>query len=134
MPKKPNNKMYAVGQKKQPGYMAMVAKSVYKYARISSKKVMPVLDVVRKKQVDDAINFLTFDPTKASKMVLKTLVSAVANAKQKGMTEQDLIVHKALADNAPTAKRGRPGSRSHYSRILKRSSHITMEVVAKEVK
>lgn len=103
------------------------ARSVYKYAKISPKKVMPVLNMVRGKKVDDAVNFLTFDPTKASKMILKTLNSAVANARQKNAAG-DLYVEKAVADTAPTAKRGRPGSRSHYSRILKRSSHITVVV------
>ena len=102
-------------------------RSVYKYARISPKKVMPVLNMVRGKKVDDAVNFLTFDPTKASKMILKTLNSAVANARQKNAVD-NLYVEKAVADTAPTAKRGRPGSRSHYSRILKRSSHITVVV------
>lgn len=108
-------------------------RSVYKYARISPKKVMPVLNMVRGKKVSDAINFLTFDPTKASKMILKTLNSAVANARQKN-TGDNLYVEKAVADTAPTAKRGRPGSRSHYSRILKRSSHITVVVNKKEGK
>ena len=126
-----------IGQKShedQKTHVTPAVKSVYKYARISAKKVMPVLDLVRRKQVSDAINFLTFDTTKASKMVLKTLVSAIANARQKGLTETDLVVKKATADTAPTAKRGRPGSRSHYSKILKRSSHITMEVAPKEAK
>lgn len=100
-----------------------------KYARISPKKAMPVLNMVRGKKVGDAINFLTFDPTKASKMILKTLNSAVANARQKNVTD-NLYVEKAVADTAPTAKRGRPGSRSHYNKILKRSSHITVIVNA----
>ena len=99
----------------------------HKYAKISPKKVMPVLDIVRGKKVIDAINFLTFDPTKASKMILKTLNSAVANAKQKSIAD-NLYIKKATVDTAPTAKRGRPGSRSHYNRILKRSSHITVVV------
>jgi len=89
--------------------------------------------MIRGKSVDEAVNFLTFDATKASKMILKTLNSAVANAKQKGEAGK-LFVEKAVADTAPTAKRGRPGSRSHYSRILKRSSHITMVVGEKENK
>ena len=95
---------------------------------------MPVLTVVRGRKVNDAVNFLTFDPTKASKMILKTLNSAVANARQGGENENTLIVEKAVADTAPTAKRGRPGSRSHYKRILKRSSHITMVVSSKKEK
>lgn len=109
-------------------------RSIYKYARISPKKVMPVLNVIRGKKVFDAVNFLSFDSTKASKMVLKTLNSAVANAKQKGIEETDLFLEKAVADTAPTTKRGRPGSRSHYSRILKRSAHITIELGSKEIK
>jgi large subunit ribosomal protein L22 len=109
------------------------ARSVYKYAKISPKKVMPVLNMVRGKNVSDAINFLTFDPTKASKMILKTLNSAIANAKQKNFSD-NLVVEKITADTAPTAKRGRPGSRSHYSKILKRSSHITVVVNSREGK
>jgi large subunit ribosomal protein L22 len=102
-------------------------KSVYKYARISPKKVKPVLNMVRGKKVEAAITFLTFDPTKAAKMILKTLNSAVANAKQKNVAGA-LYVTKAVADTAPTAKRGRFGSRSHSSRILKRNTHITVVV------
>jgi len=117
--------------KKKPSQQLNV-KSVYKYAKVSPKKVMPVLTVVRRKRVSDAIKFLTFDSTKASKMVLKTLNSAIANAGQKGFSADSLVVTRAVADTAPTAKRGQPGSRSHYSRILKRSAHITMEVGQKE--
>lgn len=109
------------------------ARSVYRYARVSPKKVMPVLKVIRNKRVIEAVKFLTFDTTKASKLTLKTLKSAVANAGQKGLSADNLVVSKAVVDTAPTAKRGRPGSRSHYSRILKRSSHITVEVGSKEV-
>ena len=108
-------------------------KAIFKYAKISPKKVMPVLNMVRGKSVGDAINFLTFDPTKAAKLILKTLTSAVADAKQKNITD-NLFVEKAVADTAPTAKRGRPGSRSHYNKILKRSAHITVVVNAKEGK
>ena len=104
------------------------SRSVYKYAKISPKKVMPVLNVVRGRKVNDAVNFLTFDSTKAAKMILKTLNSAVANAKQRGLDEARLFIGKAVVDTAPTAKRGRPGSRSHYNRILKRSAHITVEL------
>ena len=68
-----------------------------------------------------------------AKLILKTLTSAVANAKQKNITD-NLFVEKAVADTAPTAKRGRPGSRSHYNKILKRSAHITVVVNAKEGK
>ncbi len=106
----------------------LVARSVYRYARISPKKVMPVLSIVRNKKVSDAVRFLTFDPTKASRMVLKTLNSAIANAVQKGFAPEALVISKAVADTAPTAKRGRASSRSHFSRILRRSSHIAMEV------
>lgn len=108
-------------------------RSVCKYARISPKKVMPVLNMVRGKKVNDAINFLTFDPTKASEMILKTLNSAIANARQKNVTN-NLYVQKAVADTAPTAKRFRFGSRSHSSRILKRNTHITVVVGSKEGK
>jgi len=108
-------------------------KSIYKYARISPKKVMPVLNMVRGKSVDAATNFLKFDTTKASKMVLKTLNSAIANAKQSGNVGS-LFIKKITVDTAPTAKRGRPASRSHYSRILKRSAHITVVVGGEEKK
>ncbi|MBU0649603.1 50S ribosomal protein L22 [Patescibacteria group bacterium] len=110
------------------------AVSKYKYARISPLKVMPVLNMVRGKSVAYAEHFLTFDPTKASKMVLKTLKSAMANAGQKGLTNEQLVIKKAVVDAAPTAKRGRPGSRSRYKKILKRSAHIVVEIGAKEDK
>ncbi|KKT45723.1 MAG: 50S ribosomal protein L22 [candidate division WWE3 bacterium GW2011_GWB1_44_4] len=102
------------------------SKAIYKYARISPKKVMPVLNAVRGRRVFDAVNFLTFDKTKAAKMLLKTLNSALANARQAGVEEKGLIVQKAAADPAPTFKRGRPNSRSNYSKILKRNAHLTI--------
>lgn len=107
---------------------SVVARAIYRYARISPKKVAPVVKVIRKKPVKEAIDFLTFDSTKASKLVLKSLNSAVANAKQKGISEENLFVIKAVVDKAPTFKRGKPNSRYHFSPILKRNSHITIEL------
>lgn len=106
----------------------VVARAIYRYARISPKKVAPVVRMIRRKSIKEATDFLTFDTTKASKLVLKSLNSALSNAKQKGLNEDNLFVFKAVVDKAPTFKRGRAGSRYHFNPILKRNSHITIEL------
>lgn len=101
--------------------------SKFKYARISPKKVVPVLNLVRGKDVSEATRILEFDPTRAAKMTLKVLNTAVADAKNnKNMKEENLFVHDIRVGAGPTLKRGMIGGKSTFKPILKRTSHIVV--------
>mgnify|MGYP001038046178 CR=1 FL=1 len=99
-----------------------------KYLRTSPQKAGLVLALIREKPVAEARRLLKFSKKRVAKPVLKTLESAVANAKQKGLKEEGLKVVRALADPGPTLKRIRPVSRGRAHRILKRTTHITIEL------
>jgi large subunit ribosomal protein L22 len=84
---------------------------------------------VRGLRVDKALEFLNFNNKKASKMILKVLESAVANAENNNSLDiDDLIIKNILVDEGPTAKRHIPRARGRVNQILKRSSHITVIV------
>ncbi len=98
-----------------------------RYIRVSSSKVAIVLDLIRGKQVDDALNILKFTPKSASPVVLKLLNSAIANAENNlEMDRRELFVAETYANQGPVLKRVRPRSRGMANPILKRTSHITV--------
>jgi large subunit ribosomal protein L22 len=107
-----------------------------RYVRITPMKARRVVDMVRGLPVDDALNLLAFAPQSAATTVHKVLESAVANAETtEGLDRGDLVVSVALVDEGPTMKRWRPRAQGRATRILKRTSHITLAVepVAKPV-
>lgn len=102
-------------------------KAVLKYARISSRKVKIVIDLIRGKSVNEAEAILMYTPKAASAHVLKLLRSATANAENNlNLNRDDLYVAEVFADQGPTIKRYRPRSQGRAFSILKRSSHITV--------
>jgi len=104
-------------------------------ARISPKKVAPVMDLVRGKPVTQAKVILAFDPTKAAKMILKVLNSATSNAKNnQNLDPEKMYVSDLRVDGAGMFKRARFGGRGKYKPILKRSSHITVGLSSLEGK
>ncbi|MCJ7601856.1 MAG: 50S ribosomal protein L22 [Desulfobulbaceae bacterium] len=105
----------------------MEAKAVLKNIRISPQKARLVADMIRGKQVDNALNTLKFTPKKGARIIRKVVESAVANASQNEAIDVDtLFVKKIFIDGGPTLKRIRPRAMGRASRILKRSSHITV--------
>jgi large subunit ribosomal protein L22 len=93
----------------------------------SAQKARLVVDLVRGKPVDEALNILKFTPNKAAKPVHKLINSAVANAEENfGVSRDDLHVHKIFADEAPTRKWRRFGARGRFKPILRRKSHVTV--------
>ncbi len=105
----------------------MEVKAVTKYVRISPQKVRMLVDAVKGKPVEDALNSLKFMPQKAAGIVEKTMRSAVANADQNmGIDVDELVVRNVIADQGPTLKRFRARARGRGTRILKRTSHITV--------
>ena len=105
----------------------MEVKAVARYVRISPQKVRMLTDAIRGKPVDKALNMLRFMPQKAAGIIEKVLRSAVANADQQPDIDIDsLIVGNLLVDCGPTLKRFRARTRGRGTRILKRSSHVTV--------
>jgi len=105
----------------------MEAKAVLRGTRISPQKARLVADLVRGKDAGEAIIALRFMPKKAARIIRKLLESAVANASQNEAIDIDtLYVKKIFVDGGATLKRIRPRAMGRASRILKRSSHITI--------
>jgi len=105
----------------------METRAVAKYVRISPRKVRLVIDQVRGKRVEEALNMLTFAPQKAAGIVKKVIQSAVANAEQNDNVDVDsLYIKKIYADEGPTLKRFRPRALGRATRIRKRTSHLTV--------
>jgi large subunit ribosomal protein L22 len=100
-----------------------------RYARISPQKARLVADQVRGLEVDRALQTLTFSNHRAAQLIRGVLESAVANAENnEGADVDELRVVKVCVDEGPTLKRIRPRAKGRASRVLKRTSHITVEV------
>ena len=109
----------------------MEAKAIAKYVRIAPRKVRIVIDLIRGKNVVEALAVLKNTPKVASDVIYKVLKSAIANAENNyDMNSDALFVSAAFVDQGPTMKRVHPRSRGKAFKILKRSSHVT--VVVKE--
>lgn len=111
----------------------MEARAKAIYVRVSTRKTNQVLDLVRGKDVESAIQTLSFSPKHVARTVLKTLKSAVANAvvKESRLNPDDLFVKECLCGPAPIMKRFLPRAQGRATPILKRSCHITIIVGAK---
>ena len=109
----------------------MEARAVAKFVRMSSSKLKPVADLVRGKDLAEALTILKFTPGKGSELVEKVVQSAAANAENNHEMNTDaLYVAEISANQGPTMKRWRPGAQGRAGMILKRTSHIN--VVLKE--
>lgn len=111
----------------------MEAKAQAKMVRISSRKVKLVIDLIRGKNVGEAIAILKLTPKAASPVVEKLVYSAVANAEHNyNMDTEKLFVKEVYVGEGPTLKRFRPRAQGRATQILKRTSHITVVVAEKE--
>jgi large subunit ribosomal protein L22 len=105
----------------------MQVKAIARYVRISPQKIQILADAVKGKPVERALETLRFMPQKGAGIVEKVLRSAVANADQQPDVDiDDLIVSNLTADQGPMLKRFRARARGRGTRILKRTSHITV--------
>jgi large subunit ribosomal protein L22 len=105
----------------------MEVRAVSKFVRISPQKVRKLVDAVKGKPVESALDTLKFMPLKAAGLVEKVMRSAVANADQNPDIDVDLlVVRNVIADQGPTLKRYKARARGRGTRILKRTSHITV--------
>lgn len=112
----------------------MKVKAVGKYLPTSSRKAKLIIDLIRGKNIEEALNILKFTPRAASGLVTKVLKSAVANAKQNDKINDvdNLFISEIYANQGPTLKRFQPKARGRAFRILKRSSHISVVLEEKQ--
>lgn len=96
--------------------------------RQSPRKVRLVVDSIRGKKVSEALETLRFADKRAAKPIEKLVNSALANAKNKGMNEEGLIISKITVDGGQILMRRRPRARGSAFPIRKRTSHINLEL------
>ena len=107
----------------------MEAKAILRSARISAQKVRLVADQVRGLPVARALDLLKFSDKKAAAMIRKVVESAIANAENnQGADVDELKVKTIMVDEGPTLKRFMARAKGRGTRILKRTSHITVVV------
>ncbi|HTY81774.1 MAG TPA: 50S ribosomal protein L22 [Dehalococcoidales bacterium] len=111
----------------------MEVKAVAKDTGLSPKRMRPLVDMVRGKKVEEALNLLKFTPTPKAKFIAKLVRSAAANAENNfQMDPADLKIIRISVDDARSLRRFRPRSRGRVSPIWRHSSHITVVVAEQE--
>ena len=107
----------------------MEAYAMHKMAIVAPRKARMTLDLIRGKKVADARAILKNTNTKSSRLIIKVLESAVANAVNNlNLKEEDLFVSECFINPGPILKRVKFGSRTKVDRRDKRTSHITVKV------
>jgi large subunit ribosomal protein L22 len=105
----------------------MEVRAAAKYIRISPRKIRLLMDEIRGKKVEEALNLLTFAPQKGAPILRKLVNSALANAGQYPDIDVDsLFIKRVFADEGPTLRRFRPRAMGRATRIRKRSCHLTV--------
>ena len=105
-----------------------------RFLPLSAQKVRLVMDLVRGKSANDALEILRFVNKRGALPVRKLVASAVANAEENfGVSRDDLYVATIFADEAPTRKWRRFGARGRFKPILRRNSHLTVILREREV-
>ncbi|CCQ90313.1 50S ribosomal protein L22 [Nitrospina gracilis 3/211] len=112
----------------------MSVRAQLKHARTAPRKARLIADMIRGKNVNDAMNVLVFTRKKAAGLFQKLLKSALANAEEnhKVLDVDDLYVRKVTVDEGVTMKRQLPRARGMTTLIRKRTSHITLVLDEKE--
>lgn len=109
-------------------------KSVHRFARIAPRKARLTMDLIRGRDVDDALSILRFSKRRASMMIEKVVRSAVANFNEQetAPSRKTLYVTEARIDEGPTIKRFQPKDRGKAHPIKKRTSHLTVGINERE--
>jgi large subunit ribosomal protein L22 len=111
----------------------MKVNSIAKNVGIPPRKVKLAVDMVRGKNVNDALTTLKYVPTPAARALTKVIKSAISNAENNyEMTPDNLVITDIFANEGQTLKRYRPQARGRVNPILKRSTHITVYVSEEE--
>ncbi len=107
--------------------MATDIRAELRFLSVSAQKVRLVIDMVRGKRANDALDLLAFTNKGSASELRKLLASAVANAEENyGINRDDLYIYKITADEAPTRKWRRFGARGRFKPLLRRSSHVVV--------
>ena len=105
----------------------MEIKAKARQMRIAPRKVRIVGDLIKKKNVNDAMGILLYTPKKGAYILKKLLDSAIGNARQKKYVDVDtLYVKNVIVNEGPTMKRFLPRAMGRATKIRKRLSHITL--------
>lgn len=105
----------------------MEIRAAARFVRISPRKIRLVMDQVRGKKVEEALNILSFAPQRGARVLRKLINSAVANASENSNVDVDTLYVKGVyADEGPILKRWRPRAQGRATRIRKRTSHLTV--------
>lgn len=114
----------------------MDSKAILRYARVSARKARLVADLIRGKDVPQAMDILAFTDKKTAPMIRKLIESAVANAEQAAKRDSldldidQLFVKTITVDGGPSLRRFRPRAQGRATKILKKTSHISVELAA----
>ncbi|MCO5184607.1 MAG: 50S ribosomal protein L22 [Anaerolineae bacterium] len=116
---------------------AFEVRAIARHLSISPQKARLVVDVVRGKDAQEALDILRYMPNKAAEPVFKLIQSAVANAEQNyGLDAEELYVHRIYADDGPRHRirpyGGRFGGRGRFKPMMRRSSHITVVLAERD--
>jgi len=106
----------------------MIAKAKGRFIRVAPRKVRQVIDLIKGQAVSNSLTTLAYTNKGPTPHIRKVLNSAVSNAKQKGFTEDQLVISRITADEGPMWKRFRAGSFGRATPILKRTTHLTVEL------
>jgi large subunit ribosomal protein L22 len=106
----------------------MEVRAVAKYVRMTPRKLRRVVDQIRGKNAVECITVLNFMPYSAADVVKKTLQSAIANAGEKGLDVDALMIRQVFVDGGVTMKRIRPRAQGRAYPIKKRTSNVTLVV------
>lgn len=110
----------------------MQSRAILRFARVSPQKARLVADLVRGRDVPEAIEMLTFTQKKSAPMIRKLVESAVANAEQHAQRDaadldiDELFIKTITVDAGPTLRRFRPRAQGRATKVLKKTSHITV--------
>ncbi len=105
-------------------------KAQHRFARTSVRKLLPILNLIRDKYADDALDVLKYMPNRGARMIEQVIKSAMANAEDKGEKNSgDLVISELRGDGGPMFKRLMPRARGMAYMIRRRSSHINVVLV-----
>jgi large subunit ribosomal protein L22 len=113
--------------------MAPIAKAIARYVRMTPRKVGYVIRPLRQRTVAEALATLSATNRAAARPVAKLVASAFANARQRHpeLREEEAVISRALANEGPRWKRFRAAAFGRAARVLKRTTHITVELEKK---
>jgi large subunit ribosomal protein L22 len=112
----------------------MEARATQKFIRVSPQKARLVVDLIRGKNVGDALSILMYTKKRVTQSVEKVLRSAIANAEEKSehLDVDELVVSQAYVNEGPRSKRVRPAPMGRAYRYQRRTSHVTVVVESPE--